>query len=85
ATTDAISANRRADKSERRGARYDGSEERSVGQSVIKASPEPELYRAGASTCKAQTWAFPPYGALAEELNFGNEQAILCDGLSQAE
>jgi hypothetical protein len=31
-----------------------------------------------------ETWGFPPYSALAEELNFCNEEAIECGGLSQA-
>jgi hypothetical protein len=31
------------------------------------------------------TWGFPPYGALAAELNFGNEGENGCGGLSQGE
>src|ERR1700720_586400 len=49
----------------------------SMGRSVIKASPEPELEMVrGACTGRPRTWGFQPYNALAKELNFGNEPAM---------
>ena len=37
----------------------------------------------GASTLWVRTWGFPPYGALAGELNFGNKAVNQCGSLSQ--
>ena len=39
----------------------------------------------GASTLQVQRWGFPPYGALAAELNFCNEGVSECGSLSQGE